>query len=77
MKLRTIKLSALLFEEMLRGECPKFKSNLPKNIKFLDAKFDPIFQCIEFIVQSDEFEDIPDTYPIPHFEVICYRKEES
>lgn len=72
MKMRTIRITDLIMEDLLKGTFPNGKvlSNVPKDLKVLHADHDPYKSVTIFVVSSEEFEDIPDMYPIPEFSVV-------
>ncbi len=69
MKMRIIKLRPEFLMKMLRGKTNSFASNLPDDTELLDIKYDLFSKQVTAIVRSDNFQDIPESYPIPEFDV--------
>jgi hypothetical protein len=65
MKIRIIKITPERFIQLLQGKTSN--SNLPNDIEMLDVKLDLFAKQISIIVRSDEFADVPESMPIPEF----------
>jgi len=70
MKMRIIKLRPDFLIKMLRGKTNSFATNLPNDTELLDIKYDLFSKQITAIVRSDNFQDIPESYPIPECDVV-------
>ncbi len=68
MKMRTIKLTSQALTDALQGKAAPMPS-LPADAELLDIKFDLLNNEVTAIVRSDDFEDMPETYPIPELNV--------
>ena len=68
MKLRIIKVTPKHFIQLLQGK--KSFSNLPDDLELLDIKVDMFTRQVSILVASDNFEDVPETSPIPELELI-------
>ena len=64
MKMRTIRLTSHELTDVLQGKGTLIP-NLSDDIELLDVKFDLLNNEVTIIVRSENFEDIPETYPIP------------
>lgn len=69
--MRTIRLTSREFIEALQGK--NATPALPKDIELLDLRFDLQNNEITAIVRSENFEDIPEEYPIPEYNLIITR----
>lgn len=69
MKLRTLNLSLDQFVDLLQGKSSILTGNLPSDFEILDSKVDLFTKQISFIVRSDSFEDIPESYPTPELQL--------
>jgi hypothetical protein len=69
MKMRMIKLNPETLMEALRGKSASFSVNLPDDVELLDIKYDLFSKQVIAIVRSDSFEDVPESYPIPEFNI--------
>ncbi len=67
MKMRMIKLTPEFFITILKGKEESFISNLPDDAELLDIRYDLFSHQILAIVRSNSFEDVPESYPIPEF----------
>jgi len=65
-KMRILKLNSSLIKEMLLGQC-NWISNLPNDLELIDITFDVFAGKATFLVRSDVFEDLEESYPIPEF----------
>jgi hypothetical protein len=70
MKMRIIKLSPEFLIERLIGKTSTLTSNLPNDVELLDIKYDQFTRQVQAIVRSNNFEDVPETYPIPEFNLV-------
>ena len=68
--MRIIKLRPEFLMKMLRGKTNSFASNLPEGTELLDIKYDLFSKQVTVVIRSDDFQDVPDTYPIQEFDVI-------
>jgi len=62
--MRSIILSAQAFIDTIQGKVTPV-SNFSADTELLDLKFDLLNNQVTIIVRSENFEDIPETYPIP------------
>ncbi len=67
MKMRILKLNSTYLLELLQGQTKTSPSNLPHDLELIDVKYDAFSGKAMFVVRSDAFEDIPESYPIPEF----------
>jgi hypothetical protein len=70
MKMRIIKLRPEFLMKILRGKTNSFASNLPDDTELLDIKYDLFSKQVTAIVRSDNFQEIPESYPIHEFDVV-------
>jgi hypothetical protein len=75
MKLRTFEVGDIWIEDLFKGNFGEFKSNMPNDLKILGVNHDDLRMSSTFVVLSEFFEDIKDTYPIPKIKFICKRTE--
>jgi len=69
MKMRIIKLnSEFLIKKLTRPS--SLTSNLPSDTELLDIKHDLFTGQVQLLVTSQSFEDAPETYPTPEFNLI-------
>jgi hypothetical protein len=77
MKMRLLKLNPNLLLRMIHGKKPSIPSNLPEDIELIDVKYDLISGKILMIIRSDNFEDIPESYPIPEFNLKYFESSKN
>jgi hypothetical protein len=65
MKLRIIKINLDQFNALLKGNALSFSADFPEDIEVLDSTVDLFSRQVSFIVRSDSFPDIKETFPIP------------
>ena len=70
MKMRIIKLRPEFLMKILRGKTNSFASNLPEDTELLEIKYDLLSRQVTAVIRSDDFQDVPETYPIQEFDVV-------
>jgi hypothetical protein len=77
MKLRMIKLTPEFLMKALQGKIAASISNLPEDAELLDIKYDVFSKQVLAVVRSSSFEDVPESYPIPEFNVTTSAKPQT
>jgi hypothetical protein len=67
MKIRIVKLTPESLSGLLQGKASNVTSNLPSDTEILDIKMDLFTKQVSMIVQSESFEDVAESMPIPEF----------
>jgi hypothetical protein len=77
MKIRIIKLTPEFLMNTLQGKNATAISNMPEDTELLDIKYDAFSKQVLAVVRSNSFEDVPESYPIPEFNVTSSAKPKT
>jgi hypothetical protein len=66
-KMRILKLTPEFLMERLQGKNIALTANIPSDTELLDIKYDLFTKQVTAVIRSDSFEDTPEAYPIPEF----------
>ncbi len=70
MRMRLIKLNPSFIVEAVKGKASTFATNLPNDIELLALNYDLFSKQVSAVVRSDSFEDVPESYPIPEYNIV-------
>jgi len=70
MKMRMIKLNPSFVMNALQGKASSYPTNLPSNTELLALKYDLFSKQVSAVVRSDSFENVPESHPIPEFNLV-------
>ncbi len=54
----------------VKGKASTFATNLPNDTELLALNYDMFSGQVSAVVRSDSFEDVPESYPIPEFDIV-------
>ncbi len=70
MRMRLIKLNPSFIVEAVKGKASTFATNLPNDTELLALNYDLFSKQVSAVVRSDSFEDVPESYPIPEYNIV-------
>jgi hypothetical protein len=72
-RLARVMCSPLLVSQFLLGDVHTARSSLPKDVKVVGSYWDSDRWLLCFVVSSEEFDIVPETYVVPEIEVTFER----